>query len=353
MPTLENVFKNIGDMINKQNKKIDGIFPAGEYYKAATENLVAYLDTLGYHVKDLEYSDGYFIFGKGTNSVVSFHIEETPDWRYGIWWEVGGIDYSHPRKSKKELLEKIEKRQGYITGQFFCQYEPEIDKFKPSRSYFVDTMTITIFEAPDEWTFHKEKEIINFIHNEPYLAWMRDYEGVDFNREYHSREEAKEEFDKYFTQKNKDKKNKTHLQLEWIMFLKKVFANQLDKIHVLDNGDCCHPRFELFLVWDDFSNEVFDDEDREDERASCYLENIPFEVFGLDSSKEEIENKDKEMDTVEIDGKEYYHWNYNLFSDWLEIVSANKYAQWEKKGYGLPTLTDFIEKIYPTLNLFE
>ena len=49
------------------------------------------------------------------DSVVKFHIKGIKNWRFGMW-----IDHKLPN----------------FTVQFFTQYEPEIDKFKPSRSIF-------------------------------------------------------------------------------------------------------------------------------------------------------------------------------------------------------------------------
>lgn len=354
MPTITDVFKNIGEMIDKQNKVQDNIVPAGDYYKGATENLVTYLETLNFHVEDLIYSDSYFIFGKGTNSVISFHVKETPDWLYGIWWEVCGIDYKHPRKSKKELIESLKNKEGSLKATFFCQYEPEINKFKPSRSAFCEKMIIPIFSTPDEWTYREAKEIIEFIHKEPYLAWMHDYMDVDFNREYHSREEAEEEFLKYFAKKQVRIQAKKDLSLEWLQFLNEGFANQPDRIRVLDNGECWSPRFELFFVWDDFSDrDVFDEDEEKEGRASCYLPEVPFDYFGINLSEEKIKNKEKEMEEREFDGETFCSWEYNSTSDWLEFVSAEKYATWEKEKMGLPTLSDFIQNILPTLNVFD
>lgn len=63
-------------------------------------------------VKDIEFSDGYFLMDFGISSVGYFNIEETPDWRYGIWLDREG--------------------EGY---QIFGEHRLLIDKFKPSRTY--------------------------------------------------------------------------------------------------------------------------------------------------------------------------------------------------------------------------
>ena len=60
-----------------------------EIHKANTEAL---FKELPYSIEDIEYLDGYFIFGFGTNSVVHFHIKECPGWKFGIWWGTRGTD---------------------------------------------------------------------------------------------------------------------------------------------------------------------------------------------------------------------------------------------------------------------
>lgn len=55
---------------------------SSEVYKANTEAL---FKELHYSIEDIEYLDGYFLFGFGTNSVIHFHIKECPGWKFGIW----------------------------------------------------------------------------------------------------------------------------------------------------------------------------------------------------------------------------------------------------------------------------
>ena len=100
----------------------------------------------GFHCADIEYLDGYFIFGMGTNSVVHFHIDECPGWKFGIWWDV-------PDDNVSEL----------VHGQFFAQYEETINKFKPSYSQLHAKLFVNIKQDDaDTWESHK---IIDFIKN--------------------------------------------------------------------------------------------------------------------------------------------------------------------------------------------
>lgn len=128
---------------------------------------------------DINYLDGYFIFGTGTNSVVHFHLKETPGWKYGIWF------------SDVENAEGPER----VKAIWFAQFEAEIDKFKPSASmvcepFFVDLEHKTAF-------CNSIKPSILFIVEHPALAWYRDIHFVDYNEEYVPESAAKRRYELY------------------------------------------------------------------------------------------------------------------------------------------------------------
>ena len=116
-----------------------------------------------YTITTEDYGNGYFIFDYGPNTVVHFRLKETPGWLYGIWWE----------------LQINTEDEVSIIGKFFAQYENEIDKFKPSTSYYVCDMKVIM--AADGSVCLDEGEvvsIINFIRDYPYRAW---YGNINFN----------------------------------------------------------------------------------------------------------------------------------------------------------------------------
>jgi hypothetical protein len=63
------------------------------------------------HVKDVTWLTGYFVFELGEDSVVHFHIKELKGWKFSVWFNEG-------------------------FSELFWQYDKDIDKFKPSASYF-------------------------------------------------------------------------------------------------------------------------------------------------------------------------------------------------------------------------
>lgn len=127
-----------------------------EKFLKLTNQLFEHLKSQNYTIATEEYGDGYFIFDYGPNTVVHFRLKETPGWLYGVWWSF--------KVNKEGIIS--------IVGEFFAQYEEEIDKFKPSASYYAYDMEILM--AADGSVCLEEGEvisIINFIRNHPYRAW--------------------------------------------------------------------------------------------------------------------------------------------------------------------------------------
>ena len=122
----------VSDMYNAQVEEHDKAGYA-QRLKEATEvffkdvnTMFNFFDENPVHFTDVEYLDGYFVFGFGTNTVVHFHIDECPGWLFAIWWDI-------PDDSE-ELANTIK-------GKFFTQYEETVDKFKPSRSEICSNRT--------------------------------------------------------------------------------------------------------------------------------------------------------------------------------------------------------------------
>ena len=88
-------------------------------FRKYTQTLLTELEKRKFHSFDVKYGNGYFVFEYGEDSVVHFRLKECKGWLFGIWW----------RTSTDERYE--------VEFDFFAQYEDLIDKFKPSRSYFV------------------------------------------------------------------------------------------------------------------------------------------------------------------------------------------------------------------------
>ena len=183
------------------------------------------------HFSDIEYLDGYFIFGYGTNSVVHFHVDECPGWKFGVWWN------------------KREGDNDAFTGEFFAQFEETIDKFKPSRSEICGSIQVNIDSSMSYSC--RVGEQIRFIRDDPYLAFCRDYNGWDYNTKYHSREEAEAEYRKY-REYSDTRTHYTQMMDEKILqyvadHVLPVFRNA----EIVDRGSSWSPRYDIIAPYAD------------------------------------------------------------------------------------------------------
>lgn len=209
--TLADALKPMADLYKKHVDENDKSGYA-DMLKACTESFfdlingeVFFEDHPILEFKDVTYLDGYFIFGRGTNSIVHFRINDCPGWKFGIWWNV-------PDKPEETT----------INGEFFAQFEDAIDKFKPSRSSLCETIKISIdANRSNVWSAAR---MIRFIIDEPYLAFCRDLYCWNYNYEYHTREEAEEKFRGYVEHSEKEKKYTEILNKKVIDFVKEQIA---------------------------------------------------------------------------------------------------------------------------------
>lgn len=180
-----------------------------------------------YNIEDVQYLDGYYIFGFGTNSVVHFRVKECPGWLFGIWWY-------KPDET------------GAVRGDLFAQYEETIDKFKPSRSSICKGLYASKTGGKYEiWDAGSMRYIFDFIKNEPHLAFCRDYFNWDYNREYHTREEAEKEFNEYCEHRDREKKLTDVLNKRVFDFVTERVLHYFNNAKIEDLGDCITPRYEV------------------------------------------------------------------------------------------------------------
>lgn len=205
--------------------------PVSEKLLELTRQLFEHLKNQNYTVATKQYGDGYFIFDYGPNTVVQFSLKETPGWLYGVWWRVS---------VNKEGTVRI-------SGEFFAQYEEEIDKFKPSASYYGCDMLSLV--AADGSVCLEEGEvvsIIDFIRNHPYRAWNGH---ISFNDKI-SGIRAWLNYQKRQRHLRKGKRLEKNLYKDLCKFAK--IASKLLKytnnITVEDYGEGIYPRYFFQLV---------------------------------------------------------------------------------------------------------
>jgi len=266
-----------------------------ETYKACAErffrvvaSMYAELHNKEIHFSDIEYLDGYYIFGHGTNTIVHFHVDEIPGWLFAIWW-------GEPKKG-----DSIYDQRKFVKGTFFTQYEATLNKFKPSRSAIkveIEQVIEGDQEELDDWfggTCCGLCDTIKFMIDEPYLAFCRDYYCYDYNIKAVSRREAKKMFNKWKKHQALEDRWQEKYDAACVKFIKENVLPLFNGGVIVDHEDVIEPRYDVRIPIsqnEDLFQEIgfyeFDDLDMEDvtrqfnkmdskfqkkaEKAGCYL----------------------------------------------------------------------------------
>lgn len=231
----KDTFGSIAEMYEDQVKKNDKAGYA-EKLKVCTElffrmvNEEYALKDSPVHFNGIQFLDGYFIFGFGTNSVIHFRIDECPGWLFGIWWTI-------PDESNQ--------KQKYISGELFAQYEENIDKFKPSYSSLCSTITSIPDGDRQSCSCYAAAKMISFIRDEPYLAFCRDYCNWNYNEKYHTRDEAKEVYGKYRIWRDNEVKYTKECDSKILVFVKDKILPLFTDAKIRDLGENWSPRYEV------------------------------------------------------------------------------------------------------------
>lgn len=236
--------KSLIDIYNKGVKENDKKGFA-ETYEKATKLFFKRLkeDTcMDLHFEDVEYLDGYFIFGHGTNSVVHFHVKEAPGWLFGVWWAPLAEESSKGKKRKKY-------RTDALSCQFFFQFEKEIDKFKPSASVFSHEIEFSLGDAYTNSEWIDAYNEFEFVINEPYLAFYKEMHCTDFNHEYVSRAQAKRFWTRHWKEAERTEQAETANAKAMFEAYKQIIGEEIKNgtIFIRDDGPSCSPRYETVI----------------------------------------------------------------------------------------------------------
>lgn len=297
--TLAEVFETISNMYNEQVEEANEKGFA-DVYKRSTELFIDKMKEEGITIIDVDYQDGYFIFGTGTNSVVHFHIKECPKWKFGIWYKAE---------------EDSELKSTLIVGSLFAQHEDYIDKFKPSHSNFNETFKVRFNdEYPsgiilDDYD-DDSVEMIHYIKRYPNLAFYYHMSYWD-KYKYVSRLQAwKYRMSFILREKSEQHRGKVYVRkiTRWFNKQAKKFVKKYPECSygIQDCGDNISPRYDPYIVFP----ADFDFEDKENQ---CYKD---FET--LDKKYKEFEDK--------IDNKHQHNlWHSfsSYISETVEVKNEN------------------------------
>lgn len=227
--TLKEIFEDLGKMYQQDVEKKDEDGYA-ELYGAASDKLLHILEEKGFHPTNIEKLDGYFIFGMGTNSVLHFDVAECPGWRFGVWWKAPESNNQH-----------------YLRGDWFAQHKELIDKFKPSASTIGGVVGVN---GGDHYLDFNLQCQLEFLRDEPALAFCRDYLDWNYNYKYHSREEAEQAMADYYEQKSLRLEYQIKYNRLYLEGAKAVIAPTLeehDSLWLRDSGPNWFPRYTLVV----------------------------------------------------------------------------------------------------------
>ena len=253
--------------------------------KEAAEQIFEYIRSVGYKPYDIEYGTGYFIFEMGKDSVVYFKVKGCYGWRFAMWINT----------NKEELFVKEESKE-YPAIQFFAQHIDNIDKFKPSRSYFLAEYTLDDIERNAHCTWFEIKNIIGMIKNHPLIAHSFDRHGTSFVKSSFLLD--------YFGSKFYEIRSKINniwedwMPITWIRLKLFLCAKRkiIKSINIRDDNDenfTCYPRWKVNILFtEDSTNE-----------AECKYLNRWF--------KRVANNVDLRLNRVGID----YSYDYTLNND--------------------------------------
>ena len=323
---LQGLVDIYNEMVAEQDKKGFGEIFKNEtdrFFKKMDEFCKEYLES-SFTPVDVEYGDGYFIFGHGSNSVIHFHLKEAPGWLFGIWWSPLEIIETR-REGEPEQY-----HQDRIKCEFFAQFEETIDKFKPAASMFEEGFDWDLKDKDDENSLWRQcyeaHKVIKLILKYPYVAFVREIHWGDLNVDYVTPEEAEQIYTEWKLRENAKKlmeQQNTRTMIECLDYIFKPIIEE-GNAFIHDSGPNVNPRYELVLrnVWKD-------DQGQEDSADGCY----GMFDFGVDwPDKEEDKAKwDAAIKECEARAKELKTYWFNPVSRCVIIVSGEKFYKWKEE----------------------
>lgn len=172
-------------------------------YREVSENIFSFIREIGFKPVNIKYEDGYFLFDMGEDSVVHFDIKGLRNWKFAMW------------------IMESEKNKNNFNIRFFCRHKLDLDKFKPSRSFFLEEMELSQDELESSDIHDTLKyscdidRMLKTIKKHPFVSFY-----MDWNSSYYSDESY---ILYYFKCKVNNIKRKTK---EWVkdMFPKIIFG---------------------------------------------------------------------------------------------------------------------------------
>ena len=192
--------------------------------------------------KDITFTNGYFIFYMGEDSVVHFNIKGIKKWKFGMWIDI---------KNENPI-------------QFFAQYTDFIDKFKPSASIFSVNINnkslanIVTNKDNTKWVYYKIVNMCKHIKYNPMIAFVQ--EATDSNYitsplwKLYAEEKLENISDKFYKIKKHIINDIIEYRVNCIsaFILKTKYPNIIEDITICDNsigGFRVSPRYDVEILF--------------------------------------------------------------------------------------------------------
>lgn len=222
--------------------------------REAAEEVFQYIRNKGFQPENIQYGDGYFIIDMGKDSVVHFDIKGIRGWRFAMWLET----------DSEKLTDANGKSLPVI--RFFCQHELNIDKFKPSCSFFLQEYNMSYIEQPWGGKYYAVMDIIRMIKRHPIISFCMDAnESAYYDKSYILR--YLEIVSRRMKHRVKEWCRDTSTAL-WHGF-KVRFVNRYDVVETVElkdgnrDGWISYPRYEMIIRFKKISDDETEQDDAE------------------------------------------------------------------------------------------
>lgn len=263
--------------------------------KKLIESLFKEIEKLGYHIINKQYTNHYFVFEYGSDTICSFKIKEIKGYRFGLW-SISNFDTLEHQKENKEVLWSDEYKISSKTQLvFFVQYEENIDKFKPSRSGFVKGL----YKSNNKWQLDELQSVLEFMKKHKFKTYYYVTEQLRDIEEETNGIRCFIEYMKNYLYHEKEKFINKCTRI-YVKHLYKKFIKNIDKYYNIlleDFGENFYPALHFYIQrkpnFDIKNNECIKAEDYIDKFEYKYIKYFSINQYDLDLKY--FENKSKEI----------------------------------------------------------
>ena len=212
------------------------------FYREATDYLVNELTRHKLTVIDLCYRDTHFIRYHGTDSIVTFKIDEIPDFLFGIWWNTN---------FSQELNEEL---YGYL----FARYNVSLDELSPLHASLKDDLIFT-FDAD-----HKVKSVIwdlSFIdemRNNHALAWYCDSHHRDIRDDTIKISSVEKKYQEFLESEKQSIELRNKYDQQYLKTYYATLKKRFKEFWIIQHEEDVYPRYEAVTLSEYVTEDVLE-----------------------------------------------------------------------------------------------